>query len=115
MCTKFPKLCNNFLDQIGCANSSRLVKGCNPSLDHWQGSCKCLGEPIYQDRGSRISKELIDNRIKGDVGWMLEPWASGPPYNFDLSCKYNLYILSILYMPYNKFLTHTIYSDLVYS
>jgi hypothetical protein len=85
MCDKFDKLCNNFLDQIGCVK--RSVQGCNPDLPNWSGTCKCLGEPVYQDKGSRVSKELLDNRIKGDVGWMLEPWESGPPYNFDLSCE----------------------------
>jgi hypothetical protein len=87
MCFTFKEMCNNFLDQIACEDTSRSILGCNPDLANWSGTCKCNGHPVWQDKGSRISKELIDNRIKGDIGWMLEPWASGPPFNFDASCK----------------------------
>ena len=28
---------------------------------------------------------IVDNRIKGDIGWMLEPWKSAPPIDFEVS------------------------------
>ena len=39
------------------------------------------------DRTVRIGEQLIDSRIKGEIGWMLEPWQSGPPYSVAVSCK----------------------------
>ena len=85
MCGNFDGLCNNFLDQIACTD--RTVIGCAPDLPRYVGTCRCNGKPVYQDKGSRISKELLDNRIKPEIGWMMEPWSTGPPYDFDVSCK----------------------------
>lgn len=74
-----------FLDEIGCVDSARKVWGCQPDLAHWNGTCICNGYPTYQDKGTFISKLLIDNRIKNDISWMLEPWADGPPYSVSVS------------------------------
>lgn len=88
LCSNYAEVCNNYLDQINCDESSRLVSTCtNSSLALYHGSCKCNGNPIFDDKTARISKELIDNRIKGEIGWMLEPWSDGPPYAFYTSYK----------------------------
>ncbi len=79
------------MDAIDC--NSREIEGCSGSgsygqIDQYVGTCKCHS-PTYQNRGSRVSKALLDNRIKAEVSWMLEPWATGPPYDFDVSCKFS--------------------------
>lgn len=83
VCRHYTLLCNNFLDEIGCKQSSRSVLGCNPDLISFAGTCQCLGDPVAYDMGGRITKQIIDNRIKPEVGWMLEPWSSGPPFSVE--------------------------------
>lgn len=85
VCDNYEPLCNNFLDGIGCAAANRTVSGCSPTLTQFKGKCVCTGVPIYMDMGSRIAKEIVDNRIKPEVGWMLEPWSTGPPYSVEAS------------------------------
>lgn len=89
LCTHYEPLCNNYLDQIACSESNRTVSACGSSgkLVDYNGACICNGDPVFYDATGRVSEELIDNRIKGDVGWMLEPWADGPPYS--LRTSYN--------------------------
>lgn len=45
----------------------------------------------------RVAVQIIDNRIKPEIGWMLEPWASGPPFSIVASfppiCELLLYRL----------------------
>ena len=87
-CVNFPKLCTRFLDGIGCTDSNRVSVGCyNGTIASFVGACKCTGDPVYQDKGARIQKQIIDNRIKNEIGWMLEPWEKGPPYSVNASCK----------------------------
>ena len=89
MCDEYPVLCANYLDQIGCVTTSRVVQACasgsdaaiNNTLMAFNGLCQCLGDPYDADMSTRIGEQLIDNRIKAEIGWMLEPWAIGPPYS----------------------------------
>jgi hypothetical protein len=83
----------NFLDEISCNSTQKIVKGCgsltDPSvpdtLDYYSGTCKCL-EPVYFDiSGAKIGKQLFDNRVKPDVFWNMLPWQ-GPP--FDVTQSY---------------------------
>ena len=96
MCEVYPIMCNSYLDKIACTNA-RTVVGCssvNNTLPHYIGQCICNSNPIFSDKSSRIRVQLIDNRIKPEVTWMIEPWASGPPYSLSTSCKFIL----ILYL-----------------
>ena len=96
-CSQYGPLCNDFLDKIGCVSSSRTNIGCDPDLYRFNGTCLCDGNPVYQDRGARIAEILVDNRIKGEIGWMLEPWDGSPPYSLEASfspiCKLLLHRL----------------------
>jgi hypothetical protein len=62
-----------------------LIFGCDTTLDEWKGQCICRGDPVYSDMSKRVQVQIIDNRIKSEVGWMLEPWATGPPFSLKAS------------------------------
>ncbi len=87
MCDKWDTFCDQVLDDIGCGHNKtteRISKGCYPGNNlgtDYFGQCTCLS-PIYFDQGgARVVAQLMSNRIVADVGWMLEPWNSGPPYD----------------------------------
>ena len=85
-CDHFENLCGNYLEEIGCAPESQLNQGCvNGDMHSFYGTCICQGNPVYQDRSDRISEQMIDNRIKSEIGWMLEPWTQGPPFSVTAS------------------------------
>jgi len=87
-CDLYPVLCNNFLDLTSCPATARAVVGCaGASLESYVGSCSCT-DPQYRvfAADSIITNELIDNRIKPELKWILEPW-SNPPYDPVVSFK----------------------------
>ncbi len=91
-CHFFPVLCNNTLSELGCTKS--IVEGCPGypttlnDITGFIGTCTCL-EPFYFSQpGQRVAQELVINRIAPDVGWMLEPWSTGPPYNLSSSYSF---------------------------
>ena len=85
VCDRWEPLCTNFLDQIDCSPQHRSNFGCSPDLYNFNGTCICHGDPVYQDKGARIAKQMVDNRIKSEIGWMLEPWSAGPPFSVKAS------------------------------
>lgn len=86
ICENYEPLCTNFLDQIDCSSSNRTITGCiDNQIAKFAGQCICNGDPVYFDMSGRVGEQLIDNRIKGSIKWMLEPWATGPPYSVAVS------------------------------
>lgn len=52
---------------------------------NFNGTCKCASPSLnFSVSGARIAKDLVDNRIKADASWMVEPWT-GPPYDVKAS------------------------------
>jgi len=89
-CAYYPRNCNNLLDEIGCVQGSRSVGGCRDghNLYNFSTTCKCNGDPVKLDLSGPTGDDLVDNRIKAEVGWMLEPWATGPPFSISASCEH---------------------------
>ena len=84
MCDSYVPTCKSFLSQIGCTNHT--IFGCDSDLTTYNGQCICYN-PVFVDKSDRINEILIDNRMKNDMNWMLEPWETGPPYDYATSCK----------------------------
>ena len=84
MCDAYIPTCKSFLSQIACTNHT--ISGCAGDLSNYNGQCICHN-PVFVDKSDRINELLIDNRIKSDINWMLEPWETGPPYSYATSCK----------------------------
>jgi len=89
MCQNFDEFCGNILDQVGCGENSedRVSVGCaTPNvLSTWSGICKCERPIHFEDAGPTVTYQLIENRISGDIKWLLEPYNTGPPYNLKAS------------------------------
>jgi len=88
MCNNFDKLCENLLSEIGCTNMTYV--GCpgwpnKNDLQNFKGVCTCFHPTYYDVGGTRVTQQLISNRIAQDMYWMLEPWSTGPPYDIKLS------------------------------
>ena len=104
LCYQYPIFCENFLDEIGCGSgeTDRLNIGCaNETTWSYKGQCVCES-PFYFDYSStRIAHQLIVNRIAPDMTWMLEPFATGPPYDIALTYTvcfiYYYYFIIILF------------------
>lgn len=95
LCKNFDVLCENFLELINCgSNSTDFVKnGCpgypevSNDIEHFVGQCTCKS-PVYASAaGTRIANQLISNRVGPEMSWILEPWQSGPPYDYRQSYK----------------------------
>lgn len=95
LCDQYVPLCDNFLDEIGCDSKNRTAIGCPGypqvpnNITNWVGKCVC-GNPtaISTVSSSRITTELMSNRVVPDMYWLLEPWNTGPPY--DLTQSYSI-------------------------
>ena len=89
LCSHFTKFCDTILDDLGCSFESgqRSSQGCPgyPSIPNdianYVGTCSCT-TPYPVIAGPTVTKQLIANRIKDEMRWILEPWSSGPPYNY---------------------------------
>lgn len=105
MCNTFPEWCNNALDDLGCeeevvstfalGSPGRVVNACDQNNTIWtfQGLCECNLQadgsiPQYNKLGgasnqigTRITQQLLSNRIGVDMSWLLEPYVTGPPYD----------------------------------
>ena len=92
LCANFDTFCSTILDDLGCdpASSSRSVVGCpnfphaSNNITHYVGECEC-SSPYGISAGSSVLRQLVWNRVRHDVGWMMQPWDSGPAYNYDES------------------------------
>ena len=87
MCVEWDEFCETILDDIDCAHDStnRTITGCanypeEQNMANWVGACSC-SSPIAYVAGTDVTKQLISNRIKPDMSWIMEPWDSGPPYD----------------------------------
>lgn len=90
ICDNYDKFCENILNEVGCHqdNTSRIVHGCNNNnVYDWIGTCSCSSPIVINNSGKRTSQQLITNRISSVIGWNLEPWKEGPPY--DLPSSFN--------------------------
>ncbi|KAJ1422875.1 hypothetical protein B484DRAFT_420795 [Ochromonadaceae sp. CCMP2298] len=85
MCDKYDKICNDVLDQIGCTERTVLACGTPHDTTTFLGVCTCYAPYSYDVPGTRIKEDLFDNRIKPEIGWLMEPWQSGPPYDLEIS------------------------------
>ena len=93
MCDNWNEYCETILDDVDCHydETSREMEGCanypeERNMANWVGSCSC-SSPVVYNAGTRVSQQLISNRISPDMYWIMEPWASGPPYDIVLSYK----------------------------
>jgi solute carrier family 9B (sodium/hydrogen exchanger), member 1/2 len=68
---------------IGCPGYPQVKN----NITNWKGICTCKAPTFNSAAGARIANELISNRMGSDMSWILEPWQSGPPYNFVRSYK----------------------------
>jgi hypothetical protein len=89
LCHKIGEFCDNILEEIGCGKNAtvRINTGCpNNFLPDFDGTNACLcKDPVFYDATTRVTQQLIGNRITPELSWMLEPWNSGPPYDIKLS------------------------------
>lgn len=91
MCNKWDDWCETVLDDVDCAVESREMEGCanypeEKAVQNWIGKCTCL-DPIPYYAGTRVTQQLLSNRILPDMTWLMEPWSSGPPYDIIVSYK----------------------------
>ena len=62
----------------------RVIGGCkNDTLNFFDPTCTC-NSPKFALAGPRIAKEIVDNRVKSTLTYMLHPWT-GPPYDITAS------------------------------
>ena len=87
MCDNWENFCSTVLDDVACSNSAgmRVMEGClnypkENAVQNWVGTCTCNGPTSYS-AGTRVTQELLSNRVSPDMTWLMEPWASGPPYD----------------------------------
>jgi hypothetical protein len=93
MCEEWDEFCETILDDVDCSTDegARVTEGCagypeSRNMADWVGKCECTS-PVAYSAGARVTQQLINNRITPDMTWMMEPWASGPPYDVILSYK----------------------------
>lgn len=92
-CDQWDLFCETVLDDVNCDmdHSARSIEGClnypdSKDMADWVGSCSC-SSPVAYNADTRVTQQLIANRIAPDMSWMMEPWASGPPYDVVQSYK----------------------------
>ena len=94
LCEQYPLFCENFLDEMGCGTdeASRTNIGCiDGTLYTFKGQCSCHAPTFFDFSSTRISHELIVNRIAPEMSWMLEPFATGPPYDMGITYSVKAY------------------------
>jgi hypothetical protein len=90
MCEKFEYFCENVLDGIGCDKDGKIIIGCpgypaKADVQNWKGQCECHSPLVYKDPSTRVTQQMISNRISPEMAWILEPYATGPPYDLKLT------------------------------
>lgn len=91
MCEQWDLFCETVLDDVDCGHGAgeRQMEGCvnyptEKNVANWAGTCSCA-TPYEYDAGTRVTQELLGNRVSPDLSWIMEPWNSGPPYDIILS------------------------------
>jgi Kef-type K+ transport system membrane component KefB len=83
-----------FAEEIGCGTNSTtdyVIAGCPDYPDvyndvqNFVGTCTCKYPTISTAAGPRILTQIVNTRLSPEMGWILEPWLTGPPYNLDTS------------------------------
>lgn len=80
----------NSLNHSSADHSNRLAIGCSNypteqnNLHDYVGLCICF-EAVTIDISNTITKQIITNRIKPELKWILEPYKTGPPFDYDTS------------------------------
>lgn len=87
MCDQWESFCDTVLEDVAC--ETHIMEGCrnypdDKNVEDWVGSCECLS-PVYYNAGSRVTQQLLSNRVAPDMSWVMEPWDSGPPYDIIIS------------------------------
>lgn len=92
VCAKFDSFCDQILQDLGCirqANSFTSI-GCPGypeianDISNYAGTCECI-YPYPISAGEAVTKQLLANRMTPDLHWILEPWSTGPPYDYQSS------------------------------
>lgn len=89
MCSNWHEFCETVLDDVDCEEGSRDSEGCanypdQKEVQNWVGKCTCRA-PIPYYAGTRVTQQLLSNRVLPDMTWLMEPWSSGPPYDIVVS------------------------------
>jgi hypothetical protein len=90
LCDNYDRFCERILDDLGCSassndNNARTIVGCTDNdVRQYVGACECEA-PYELIASATVTSQLVTNRIEPDMRWMLEPWSSGPPYDYALS------------------------------
>jgi len=78
LCANFDEFCTTILDDLGCDSaSSWSVDGCpnypqiTNNITHYSGVCEC-SSPYLISAGDSVLRQLVFNRIRNDVGWMMQ-------------------------------------------
>jgi NhaP-type Na+/H+ or K+/H+ antiporter len=86
LCSSFDEFCDTVLDGLGC--NARSSEGCpgyptvSNDVSNYIGNCTCNDNGFSLAVGSDVTKQIMKNRVGADIYWLLEPWASGPPYTY---------------------------------
>jgi hypothetical protein len=86
LCLNFDEFCTTVLDGLGCTTQSSV--GCpnyptvSNDIANFMGTCSCSDIALTVSVGADVTKEIMKNRVEGDMYWLLEPWDAGPPYAF---------------------------------
>jgi hypothetical protein len=93
LCEHWDEFCETVLDDVNCSmdETERIMEGCanypdEKDMANWVGKCECTS-PVHYSAGTRVTQQLISNRIYPDMSWMMEPWSTGPPYDIVRSYK----------------------------
>jgi len=87
LCAKFNTFCDQIMQDLGCIPGGASSTGCpgfpavENDISHYVGTCEC-NNPYPISAGDAVAKQLLNNRIAPDLHWILEPWNTGPPYDY---------------------------------
>lgn len=92
LCTNYDEFCYTAMEGLGCSNGEIWSIGCPdyPSVSNdiskFVGICQCNDTSLtIPDGGDIVTRTIIDNRVKKTMSYVLEPWDTGPPYNYEIS------------------------------